>query len=116
MISLNMMALATTLKLISYFFVVAEVNSILAVVSAKNLKLEDRDRHFRDYRVTADNYEYLLAHREDFASLVSLRSFAEFLFMPTLCFQLTYPRTDRIRPKFLLKNSLFFVISMMLML
>lgn len=116
MISLNMMALATTLKLISYFFVVAEVNSVLEVVTAKNLKLEDRERHFREYRITADNYEYLLARREDFSELVSVRSYAEFLFMPTLCFQLTYPRTERIRPKFLLKNSVYFIISMMLML
>lgn len=116
MVSLNMMALATTLKLISYFFVVAEVNAILEVINSKNLKLEDRERHFRDYRVSAENYQYLIERKEEFSSLVSLKSYTEFLFMPTLCFQLTYPRTDRIRPMFLFKNSVFFLISMMLLL
>ena len=45
----------------------------------------------------------------DLCRIVDFKSFVYFLVAPTLCFQLHYPRSERIRPWFLFKRIVEFM-------
>lgn len=48
----------------------------------------------------------LQQHNFDLRRAVTFQHFLYFLFAPTLCFQLSYPRTPKLRPWFLLRRVL----------
>ena len=55
-----------------------------------------------------------MKNQDDILKIIKFKDYFMFIFMPTLCFQLKYPRTSTIRIWFLLKRILEFTISMMI--
>ena len=51
-----------------------------------------------------------------YPNLITFKDFISFLFFPTLCFQLKYPRTERLRKTWLLKRAVEYIVSLTLML
>lgn len=58
----------------------------------------------------------ILLKNQTIVQIINMKDYAYFVFMPTLCFQLKYPRTATIRIGWLLKRILEFTVSMMLFL
>lgn len=58
----------------------------------------------------------LLLKKQDILEIINIKDYVLFVFMPTLCFQLKYPRTSHIRVGWLLKRCCEFILSMMLFL
>ena len=54
--------------------------------------------------------------KEDILEIINIKDYLLFIFMPTLSFQLRYPRTSTIRVGWLIKRCLEFIVSMMLFL
>ncbi len=57
-------------------------------------------------RLADQTLETLQQNNFDLRRVVTFQHFLYFLFAPTLCFQLSYPRSPRIRPWFLLRRVL----------
>lgn len=57
----------------------------------------------------------MLVEKQELLKIVTIKSFMTYLFMPTLCFQLIYPRTNCIRPFYLIKMAVLFIVSLMLL-
>lgn len=115
MIFLNMITMCIALKIVSYFFAVNELLDALKIIDALDLGVDDYSIHFKDNVLSRDNYVQLVEERS-IKSFLPLKHYLVFLFMPTLCFQLTYPRTQRIRPLYLLKMGGLYILTQMIML
>ena len=74
-------------------------------INLSNMKLEKKtDLNYLIFEQNKD--ELLESFKTDGKSLFSVRHYIRFMFAPTLCFQLTYPRTahNRIRVMWTLKR------------
>lgn len=114
MIFLNMMVVCTGLKIISFFAVTNEVNDCIELLRGKDAQKSEKNKYFKDYMINQDNFEAII-DQPDIQNLISLKSIMVFIFMPTLCYQLIYPRTDRIRPFYLVKMGSLYLITQMMM-
>lgn len=45
-------------------------------------------------------------HADDFTKFLTPQSYIYYILTPTFCYQLTYPRTNRIRKRWLVKRAL----------
>lgn len=115
MIFLNMLTMSAALKLISFLFVANEISNVLKIIEREGVKKDERLKYFKDYSINQENFD-LIYERGDLLTIITLKDFFVYTFMPTLCFQLVYPRTDRIRPLNLIKNSFLFIITIMILL
>lgn len=74
----------------------------------------DRRRDSEDINgnITANGYkDHELAQLVQYPDNISLRDFFYFLLAPTLCYELNFPRTTRIRKRFLIKRILEVVVG-----
>jgi len=115
MVSLNMMIVASALKLISFFLVVNDVNDYLETIRIKRVTIDNKRQYFSQEQISDHNLDILLK-KQDILHIINLKDYILYIFMPTLSFQLSYPRSPRIRIWWLLKRILEFTVSMMLFL
>lgn len=115
MVSLNMMIVASALKLISFFLVVNDVNDYLETIRIKRVTIDNKRQYFTQDQISDHNLDILLK-KQDILHIINLKDYILYIFMPTLSFQLSYPRSPRIRIWWLLKRILEFTVSMMLFL
>jgi hypothetical protein len=111
---LNCMVMCIALKTISFFYVVNELSDALAIIEREALTEERFDEYFKENFLPKSTFTSLVEHR-NIQHLLPAKLYAQYLIMPTLCFQTSYPRTDRIRIWFLLKMSFLYVLTQMIM-
>lgn len=56
------------------------------------------------YYFSMKNTEIIRKNKDDITKLLDIKHYYYFIFAPTLCFQLSYPRNERIRKVWLLKR------------
>ena len=115
MIFLNMMTICAALKCISFFVVANQINDCITAIKKHDIALEDKEKYFKDHVISRENFEIIHTHQK-VLEILKLKDFLAFILMPTLCFQITYPRTNKIRPLFLAKTFIYFIVSLMLLL
>ena len=115
MIFLNMMTMSAVLKCISFFVVANQINDCISAIKKHGITLENKEQYFKDHVISRENFDLIYTH-QNVLKILKLKDFMAFLLMPTLCFQITYPRTNKIRPLFLLKTLFYFIVLMMLLL
>ena len=54
MCTLNLTVLATTLKLISFFMVVNDVNDFMTIIKKNKVQFDDRWKHFKETQISED--------------------------------------------------------------
>lgn len=115
MVFLNMITICIGLKIVSFFYVVNELLDALHIIKSEGLGADDYSQHFKENFLERDTYIQLVEDGH-IRAMLPLKLYTQFLFMPTLCFQLSYPRTKRIRPLYLLKMGGMYLLTQMVML
>jgi len=80
------------MKMQSYF----SINTILATESELHLSSSDEDMHD-------------ICKKNEYPNNVNFSSFCYFLFVPTLCYEVEYPRTERIRWWYAIKEFIQYI-------
>lgn len=115
MVMLIGMNITSILKLVSFFSVLGRTRTVLETISDKKLTEESRFEHFPEEQLSEANFRLLL-EKPNLDQHLSLKEFVYYIFMPTLCYQLRYPRTETIRIGWLLRRILEFLVSAMIFL
>lgn len=115
MVMLIGMNITSILKLVSFFSVLGRTRTVLETLSQKKATEESRLQYFSEEQLSEANFRLLL-EKPDLEQHLSLKEFVYYIFMPSLCYQLRYPRTESIRIGWLLRRILEFVVSAMIFL
>ncbi|EAR94647.2 membrane bound O-acyltransferase, MBOAT protein (macronuclear) [Tetrahymena thermophila SB210] len=107
-IVLIMISCVIWLKLISYAHVLRNVYFLIMRIrkfeTDENKKKKALNEVITESEASSDNLEMLKKHVKNPEALLKLKDLFYFLAAPTLCFQLVYPRTQRIRKVWLAKR------------
>ena len=115
MIILNTNTMCVALKTISFFYVTNDLSDALELIKRDAITEPQYDDYFKENVLPKDTFLSLVENR-NIQHLLPFKLFAQFLLMPTLCFQTSYPRTDKIRVGFLLKMSFMYILTQMMLL
>ena len=115
MVLLIGMNITSILKLVSFFAVLNRTRDVLKTISIKKLTEESRMQILAEEKISTSNFK-LLMEKPDLNDHLCLKEFTYYVFMPTLCYQLRFPRTETIRIGWLLRRTLEFLVSAMLFL
>ena len=97
---MNMYTMLFLLKMISFCHVLSNIRFY-----SKCLKGEIKyEKLYLDKELSIANKEIIMKNIKDLSKIFNLKSFLYFLAAPTLCFQLSYPRTPKIRWIWLFKR------------
>ncbi|CAK77558.1 unnamed protein product (macronuclear) [Paramecium tetraurelia] len=97
------------MKLISYaHFMRNTYFYIQRIKQVKNKKVP-LDNFFAEYEVNAENLKILEKYSQDQSLILDFKHFLYFLAAPTLCFQLSYLRTQSIRKVWLIKRIIEYI-------
>eukprot|EP00331_Platyophrya_macrostoma_P023723 CAMPEP_0176438170 /NCGR_PEP_ID=MMETSP0127-20121128/19114_1 /TAXON_ID=938130 /ORGANISM="Platyophrya macrostoma, Strain WH" /LENGTH=472 /DNA_ID=CAMNT_0017822049 /DNA_START=290 /DNA_END=1708 /DNA_ORIENTATION=+ len=100
------------LKIISFAHVMRNARNVMKKIAAydKNPKAEPLGEH----EINTLNMEFIRKHKDDPSKLLDIKHYYYFIMAPTLCFQLSYPRNERIRVVWLAKRVIEAIICLAL--
>lgn len=117
----NAFSIINTMKLISYIHVINNAKNVLKKIEEFYLSknIEQKEGSIREYikrnEINDENLEIVVKVFNNPLSLISKVKLMEYFFFPTLCYQLVFPRTSKIRPFWVLKRIFELAISQLLM-
>jgi hypothetical protein len=60
---------------------------------------------FTHYEISQENLDFIMQFKGESDKIINFKKLVYFIFLPTLCYQLTYPQTSSIRYIWLTKRT-----------
>lgn len=108
---INTLTCVVFFKIVSFFHVVNDVHDFILIIKKEKLDRTDNHFHFKKSQINIQNYQLIWDYKDNLDELITYKSYFLFICMPTLCYQLQYPRTQKIRGAWLARKSLEMLVA-----
>ena len=106
---MNLFTITILLKMISFSHTLSSARSLTRKIRDKKGSAEELNELIAS--MPPKTYEMLQQKNFELFELATFKHLMYFIAAPTLCFQLHYPRTNKIRVSFIVKRTLEFVLT-----
>ena len=97
------------LKIISYVYFMHELRRSLPEILKLNKRTDLQAKQALEKEVSTENLEVIQKYSDDIPEIVNLKDISYFYCVPTLTYQLWYPKTQKVRWSYVAKLSIQFV-------
>ena len=97
------------LKIISYVYFMHELRRSLPEILRLNKRTDLQAKQALDREVSTENLKVIKKYTDDISEIVNLKDILYFYCVPTLTYQLWYPKTQKVRWSYVAKLSIQFI-------